>query len=100
MKMAELSQNTLSRPVRGRSSSQPSPFWAVRRGAGMPEDRSSYPSIADYALISDCRAVALERVMDPRRECLLPDAGRGKRRQRSATPPKRWVASRNPSPTA
>src|SRR5215211_3154687 len=42
----------------------------------------------------------LERVMDPRRECLLPDAGRGKRRQRSATPPKRWVASRNPSPTA
>jgi hypothetical protein len=42
----------------------------------------------------------LERVMDPRREYWLPDGGRGKRRRRSATPPKRWVASRNPSPTA
>ncbi len=38
----------------------------------------------------------LERVMDPRREYRLPDGGRGKRRRQSATPPKRWVASRNP----
>ena len=38
----------------------------------------------------------LERVMDLRREYRLPDGERGKRRRQSATPPKRWVASRNP----
>ena len=59
MKMAELSLNTLPHTERGRSSWQRSPFWAETRGASMPEDNSSYPPIADYALISDCRAVAL-----------------------------------------
>jgi GH15 family glucan-1,4-alpha-glucosidase len=59
MKMAELNPNTLPHTERGRSSWQRSPFWAETRGASMPEDNSTYPPIADYALISDCRAVAL-----------------------------------------
>jgi hypothetical protein len=46
------------------------------------------------------RRALLERVMDPCREYQLPDGGRGKRKRQSATPPKRWVASRNPSLTA
>jgi hypothetical protein len=50
--------------------------------------------------LSVVSGITLERVMDSRREYRLPDGGRGKRKRQSATPPKRWVASRNPSPTA
>ena len=61
--------------------------------------RQTNAAFALWALVLGI-AGALERVMDPRREYRLPDGGRGKRRRRSATPPKQWVASRNLSPTA
>src|SRR5215212_4149367 len=55
------------------------------------------PSLQGTSPCLSFREVALERVMDLRREYRLPDGGRDTRRRRSATPPKRWVASRNPS---
>jgi hypothetical protein len=64
----------------------------------LAEQRAQDEALQAY--LDQMSHLILERVMDPRRECWLPDGGRGKRRRRSATPPKRWVASRNPSPTA
>ena len=43
----------------------------------MPEDNSSYPPIADYALISDCRAVALISSEGSIDWCCMPRMDRG-----------------------
>jgi hypothetical protein len=69
-------------------------YAAVEKSEKTPENARAVSGPAEVP------APALERVMDPGRGYCLPGRGRGKRGLRSATPPKRWVASRNPLPTA